>query len=62
MGVDPLKNACIDRSTDIAARIFGGETMILWPRDSNLFNLNVGRRATVYTTFDVTPEEAIKDA
>ncbi len=30
----------IARSTDIAARMFGGETMIMSPRDYTLFNLN----------------------
>ena len=74
-----MKNASIDRSTDIAARIFGGETMILWQRDSTLFNLNEtasaiweaadGRTSLeqiieqhVCAAFDVTPEEAMKDA
>jgi hypothetical protein len=35
-----MKNAYIARSTDIASRMFGGETMILSPRDSTFFNLN----------------------
>jgi len=35
-----MKNAYIARSTDIASRMFGGETMIMSPRDSSLFNLN----------------------
>jgi hypothetical protein len=35
-----MKNAYIARSTDIASRTFGGETMILSPRDSTFFNLN----------------------
>jgi hypothetical protein len=78
MGVDPLKNY-IARSTDIAARPFGGETMILSPRDSTLFNLNEVASAIweaadgrtplqqiveqqVCAAFDVTPEEAMKDA
>ena len=35
-----MKNAYIARSADIASRMFGGETMIMSPRDSSLFNLN----------------------
>jgi hypothetical protein len=35
-----MKNTYIARSTDIASRTFGGETMILSPRDSTFFNLN----------------------
>ena len=34
-----LKNACIDRITDIAARMFGGQTMILWPHVKRLFSV-----------------------
>ena len=69
----------IARSTDIAARTFGGETMIMSPRDSTLFNLNEVASAIweaadgrtplqqiveqhVCPAFDVTPEEAMKDA
>ena len=74
-----MKNAYITRSTDIATRTFGGETMILSPRDSTLFDLNEvgsaiweaadGRTPLqqiieqhVCAAFDVTPEEAMKDA
>jgi hypothetical protein len=74
-----MKNAYIVRSTDIAARMFGGETMIMSARDSTLFNLNKvastiweaadGRtplqeivEQRVCAEFDVTPEEAMKDA
>jgi hypothetical protein len=74
-----MKNAYIARSTDIASRMFDGETMILSPRDSSLFNLNEVASAIweaadgrtqlqqiveqhVCPTFDVSPEEAMKDA
>jgi len=74
-----MKNAYIARSTDIASRMFAGETMIMSPRDSTLFNLNEtasaiweaadGRTSLeqiieqhVCAAFDVTPEEAMKDA
>jgi len=72
-------NAYIVRSTDIATRMFGGETMIMSPRDSTLFNLNEAASAIweaadgltplqqiveqhVCAAFDVSPEEAMKDA
>ena len=74
-----MKNAYIARSTDIASRMFAGETMIMSPRDSTLFNLNEVASAIweaadgrtplqqiieqhVCAAFDVTPEEAMKDA
>ena len=74
-----MKNAYIARSTDLASRMFGGETMILSPRDSTLFNLNGAASAIweaadgrtpleqiveqhVCAAFDVTLEEAMKDA
>ena len=74
-----MKNAYIARSTDLASRMFGGETMILSPRDSTLFNLNEAASAIweaadgltplqqiveqhVCAAFDVSPEEAMKDA
>src|SRR5207247_10690769 len=40
MGVDPMKNAYITRSTDLAYRMFAGQTIIISPRDSTLLNLN----------------------
>ena len=55
----PVSALYIARSTEIAARVLGGEMMIMSARDSTLFNLNEVATAIWEAADGVTPLEEI---
>src|SRR5437763_3666021 len=55
----PVSALYIARSTEIAARLLGGEMMIMSARDSTLFNLNEVGTAIWEAADGVTPLEEI---
>src|SRR5205814_2677331 len=59
IGVDRMSPLYIARSTEIAARVLGGEMMIMSARDSTLFNLNEVGTAIWEAADGVTPLEEI---
>ena len=54
-----MSSLYIARSTEIAARVLGGEMMIMSARDSTLFNLNEVGTAIWEAADGVTPLEEI---